>query len=141
MTVTKTVQYVNAQTALKLVTDAVDKAGEMGVEVSVCVVDGAGFVAAQWGTDNARFQTKDWAYNKAYTAAAMQSDTTDWYNKIKDNAQVCQGLTNRDSTFMIFPGGVPLVHNGVCIGAIGISGGSADEDIAIAHYAIASSGI
>ena len=141
MSLTNTVSNVNADTALKLVTSAVEKARELGVEITVCVVDSYGFTMAQLCTDNARFQTKDFAYNKAYTAAAMRSDTTEWYNKVKSNEQVLQGLTNRESRFMLFPGGIPLTHKGDFIGAIGISGGSAEEDIAIANHALSASGL
>lgn len=141
MNITNTVHNVNAETALILVTAAVEKATEIGAEITACVVDVGGFVMAQWCTNNARFQTKDFAYYKAYTAVYMQSDTTEWYNKIKDNAQVCQALTNRDSRFMVLAGGVPLTHNGNIIGAIGISGGTPDQDMTIAHHAIATSGI
>lgn len=141
MSVVNTVHNVNAKTALKLVISAVEKATEIGAEITVCVVDVSGFVMAQWCTNKARFQTKDWAYNKAYTAVYMQSNTTEWYNKIKHNPQVCQALTNRDSKFMVLPGGVLLLHKGDIIGAIGISGGTPDQDIIIAQHAIDTSGI
>ena len=141
MTVCNTVHNVNSKTAMQLVQHAVKKAQDMGIEISVCVVDTYGFIMAQWCTDNARFQTKDFAYNKAFTAVAMQSDTSEWYDKVKSNAQVLQGLTNRDSRFMVFPGGTPLKYKGVCIGAIGISGGSADEDKYIVTHCLGACGL
>ena len=141
MSVTNTVSNVNTDTALKLVSNAVAKARELGVEMTVCVVDSYGYTMAQLSTDKARFQSKEYAYNKAYTAAALRSDTTEWYEKVKGNQQVLQGLSNRETRFMVFPGGIPILHNGDFIGAIGISGGSPAEDIEIANHALSSSGL
>ena len=36
---------------------------------------------------------------------------------------------------MIFGGGIPLYRNGVLIGGFGVSGGSAEQDTGLAHYA------
>jgi uncharacterized protein GlcG (DUF336 family) len=38
---------------------------------------------------------------------------------------------------VIFGGGIPIKHDGVVIGAVGASGGSVEEDIAVARAAIA----
>ena len=141
MSFTNTCAIINTDTALSLVNSAVAKARDMGLDITVCVVDAYGFTMAQLSTDNARFQTRDFAYNKAYTAAAMRADTVEWYDRVKGNPQVLQAITNRDSRFMLFPGGLPLTCDGAVVGAIGISGGTPDQDVEIANHAIASVGL
>lgn len=46
------------------------------------------------------------------------------------------GLNNTlDNQVIVFAGGVPIMHDKVVIGALGISGGTADQDATIAGYA------
>jgi len=45
--------------------------------------------------------------------------------------------TTNDSKVVIFGGGIPLKLNGQVIGAVGASGGSVDQDVAVARAALA----
>lgn len=38
---------------------------------------------------------------------------------------------------MIFTGGVPLRHNGQVVGAVGVSGGTGEQDKTVAEAAVA----
>ena len=46
-----------------------------------------------------------------------------------------QGFSNRNR-LIPFGGGLPIFENGVKVGAIGVSGGTEEEDIICAKYAI-----
>ena len=131
---------ITSESALALITNVIESAKTKGNEITVAVVTPNGHLVGQLSTTNARFNTVEFAYNKAFTAAAFRSNTLDFYNKMKNNPEVLQGLTNRDPRFMTFAGGLPIFKDGQCIGAIGISGGTAEEDVAFAKAAIASIG-
>jgi uncharacterized protein GlcG (DUF336 family) len=44
---------------------------------------------------------------------------------------------SNDGRVMIFAGGIPLKKNGVVVGAIGVSGGSGEQDHAVAEAGMA----
>jgi uncharacterized protein GlcG (DUF336 family) len=45
--------------------------------------------------------------------------------------------TTNHSRVVIFGGGIPVKRDGVVIGAVGASGGSVEQDVAIARAAVA----
>lgn len=128
--------HICSQSALNGVVHATQMAQNMDIEITACIVNKSGYVVAQLSTDNARFLTTELAFNKAYTAACFQRDTTELYHAFRDNGQLMQGFANRDSRLILFPGGTPITVDGECIGAVGISGGSAEQDIEIAQSVI-----
>ena len=129
---------ISSDAAMQVVQTGIAMAREQGKEVTIAVVAPSGHLMAQWSTDHAKFNTPEFAYNKAFTAAMFQCASTDFYERIKDIPAVKQGLTNRDPRYMTFPGGLPIIKDGQFIGAVGVSGGSAEEDIAFAKAGIAS---
>jgi uncharacterized protein GlcG (DUF336 family) len=78
----------------------------------------------------------DIAINKAWTARAFDTATDD-LAKLTQSGQQGFGLnTTNNSRVVIFGGGIPVIINGVVIGAIGASGGSVEEDIMVARAAV-----
>jgi glc operon protein GlcG len=69
------------------------------------------------------------SYEKAHTAALFEQPTKNLESKIKE------GRTPLITVgFVMLEGGVPILHNGEVIGAIGVSGGaSSQQDIEIAE--------
>lgn len=67
--------------------------------------------------------------DKAYTAAALKMPT---YKALEESrGGALDGLTNGNG-IMLLAGGEPLFANGRLVGAIGVSGGTKDEDALIA---------
>lgn len=86
--------------------------------------------------DGALPVSSDIARNKAYTAAALRMPT----HKAGPLTQPGQDLYGLELTnggkMVVFGGGFPLALNGTVVGAIGVSGGSVDEDMTVAGAAV-----
>ncbi len=104
------------------------EAEKIGVKAVVAVADSGARVILAEVMDGAYIASYDIATGKAYTSAAIKMPT----KKLKDLAQPggdLYGIQNtNNSKMVIFGGGEPLIHNGECIGAVGVSGGSEAED-------------
>ena len=81
------------------------------------------------------------AIDKAYTAASFGLDTAAWAQVLRGHSDAVRaGLVLRPR-FVAFGGGVPIVVEGQRIGALGVSGGSEEQDGAIARAALAALGL
>lgn len=99
----------------------------------MCVVDAGGNLLGLLRSDGAPFGVTDVAINKAYTSVAFQCSTADLYNDSQPGGEIFGLETSGGSRpFVTFGGGVPLVVDGVCIGAVGVSGGPVSADVEIA---------
>ena len=116
---------------------ALKHAGELGTHVTITVVDGAGNVRTQTRMDQARFGTLNVSANKAFTAAAFGAPTMVLSDLVQPGAPLFGFADAMGGRFVSFAGGVPLVREDEVVGAIGISGGSVDQDQAIAEAGVA----
>jgi uncharacterized protein GlcG (DUF336 family) len=83
--------------------------------------------------DGAPLLSAQIAQDKAYTVAAFGGvPTHEWWNMIQDEPPVLHGIVKTDR-LVVFGGGVPLLVDGALIGAAGASGGSAEQDRAVAE--------
>ncbi|MFP5070828.1 GlcG/HbpS family heme-binding protein [Pseudonocardia nantongensis] len=112
-------------------------AEQVGQPVNVAVVDSGGNLVAHIRMDRAWIGSVDIAVNKAFTARAFDLPTAD----LADNAQPGGQFYGIDGSnhgrVMIFAGGVPLRAGDEIVGAVGVSGGSGDQDRDIAEAAAA----
>ena len=105
-------------------------AQQLGVRVNIAVVDTAGNLAAFLRMPGAPLHSIDIAIDKAYTAASFGMATSGWNEALRLHSEaVRQGLVLRPR-FVAFGGGLPIVEGGHRVGAIGVSGGSEDEQCA-----------
>jgi uncharacterized protein GlcG (DUF336 family) len=126
---------ISDELADMLISEAVKKAKELGVKVSVAVVDEGGELKAFKRMDGAPILTIEIAIDKAWTAVSFGIPTHEWYNMLKDNPPLAMGFP-KIPRLIIFGGGFPIVYKGHVIGGIGISGGSAEQDMEIAKNAL-----
>ena len=84
--------------------------------------------------DNAILVSVEVAYKKAYTAAALKLNTQDLTALVQPGAMF-YGLQS-DSKYIVFGGGMLLKVDGKIVGAVGVSGGSAQEDMEIARACV-----
>ena len=71
--------------------------------------------------------------NKAYTSIAFQTQTKDLTEATRPTGDL-YGLNDaHGGRIVVFPGGIPLVRDGVIVGAIGVSTGSIEEDQTVAE--------
>ena len=69
---------------------------------------------------------------KAYTSRAFDIETADLAKHSQSGGQFFGIHASNDGKIMIFAGGIPLKREGKVVGAIGVSGGSGDQDHAVA---------
>ena len=126
---TARLSYAGARVALEA---AVDKAAALGVPVNVSVCDDGGHQVAFARMDGAPLLSADIAADKAFSVVAVSGrPTSRWFDLIKEEPALREGIVHRDR-LVIFGGGVPLVVDGHLVGAVGVSGGTADQDVEIA---------
>ncbi|WP_406814956.1 GlcG/HbpS family heme-binding protein [Mycobacterium sp. M23085] len=114
--------------ARHIIAAAEKRATEIGQPENIAVVDAGGNLIAHVRMDGAWLGSIDISINKAFTARAFDTPTKD----LGDNAQPGQQFygihASNHGRVMIFAGGIPLRKDGRIIGAIGVSGGSGDQD-------------
>ena len=105
-----------------------------GVKAVVAVCDAGGNAVCMQREDDAYIASIDIAVNKAFTSASLKM-TTEEVGKLAAPGAPLYGIQNTNGgKIVIFGGGVPLMKNGTIVGALGVSGGSAELDTAIADY-------
>jgi len=115
---------------------AEQKARAMAVPVVISIADQHGQQILFHRMENALPASAQLASDKAYSAAAFRMETAR-LGALAQPGQMLFGLqANNDGRVILFGGGIPCKRGGVVIGAIGVSGGSADEDVEIARSAL-----
>jgi len=74
----------------------------------------------------------DIALKKAYTSRAFEIETKELAKHSQSGGPFFGVHASYDGKIMIFAGGIPLKRDGKVVGAIGVSGGSGDQDQAVA---------
>lgn len=119
--------------AQRVLTASLQAAGELGVDVCVAVTDRGGQLLAFARMDGAALLSVSIAQDKAYTVSAFDGlPTHDWFELIRDEPALLHGIVKTER-LIVFAGGVPVRVGGTLVGAVGVSGGSADQDRAIAE--------
>jgi uncharacterized protein GlcG (DUF336 family) len=112
------------------------KAGEIGVDMDIAVVDDGGHLIAFVRMDKARITSIDVAVNKAFTAACARKATHE-YAAVAGAGGPAFGIhVSNQGRFMIFGGGLPVFIDGVIAGGVGCSSGSPEQDQAVAQAGI-----
>jgi uncharacterized protein GlcG (DUF336 family) len=129
---------MNLATAKQLIEAAEKKAMEIGQPIVVAVADVGGNLVALHRMDNAFLVSIEIAKNKAYTAVGVQMPTHNLAGACQPGAPLFGLNTTDNCRIVIFAGGFPVKDkNGALIGGIGVSGGSAEQDIACAEAGLA----
>ena len=128
---------VDLQAALKVVDAAKKKAQAISVPMDIAVVDEGNNLVAFQRMDGAWLGSISIAMNKAYTARSFNMGT-------RELAPLCQsgqplfGIhASNEGRLIIFAGGIPLKDGGTVVGAIGVSGGSVEQDQEVAEAGVA----
>lgn len=127
-------KHWNLDTA-KQIMDAVEReAAAQGLNCVVAICGADGNMIAVHKMEGAYLASFDVAMKKAYTAAAVQMSTHE-LGKLAQPGGIFYGVDKADQgRLIVFGGGVPVYCNGKLTGAIGVSGGTGDQDHALAEY-------
>jgi uncharacterized protein GlcG (DUF336 family) len=126
--------------AMKVISAAQKKAAAIGQPMNVAVADGGGNLVAHVRMDGAWLGSIDISIKKAFTARAFDIATRDLAPLAQPGADFYGINTSNDGRIMIFAGGIPLKRAGEVVGAIGVSGGSGEQDQAVAEAGAAAFG-
>lgn len=133
-------KQITYEAARRAIEAGVAKANELAQRSSLSIVDAGGHLVAFARVNGAAFGTIEIAHNKAYTAAALRFPTDDWMKLVQPGAEL-YGLERAASRpLVVFGGGLPVTHGGDVIGAVGVSGGPEEADVAIARAMVAALG-
>lgn len=118
-------------TAKKIAEAAVKKAEKMSVNVAVAVMDIHGNLILFNRMDDSVLAAVEVAVKKAYTSAVLRIPSSEIQKSGFDKL-----VETMEGKIAAFGGGLPIQNKSVFIGALGVSGGTPEEDIKIAEFAI-----
>ena len=119
--------------ARRIIAAAEKKATEIGQPMNIAVADEGANLIAHVRMDGAWIGSIDISINKAYTSRAFDIATKNLAEHSQSGDQFFGIHVSNSGRIMIFAGGVPLKRDGKVVGAIGVSGGSGDQDHAVAE--------
>lgn len=120
----------------KVIDIAIQKAKELKVSVTICLMDKATVIQMLYHMPKAILVSSSLAPKKAWSAIAMNQPTKDIAKKIQPGGSFYQVETSLNGKLVSFAGGIPIKINNELQGSIGVSGGSNKEDQAICETAI-----
>lgn len=124
---------VSLEDARKIIAAAEKRARELRQPMNIAVADGGGNLVAHVRMDGAWIGSIDIAINKAYTSRAFDISTRELAAASQSGGQFFGIHVSNGGRVMIFAGGVPLRRQGKVVGAVGVSGGSGEQDQAVAE--------
>jgi uncharacterized protein GlcG (DUF336 family) len=128
---------ITLEKAQSVIAAGIAKAKEIGQPMNIAVVDAGANLTAFTRMDGAWLGSIDIAVNKAFTSRAFDITTRDLGSNSQPGNQFYGIHVSNHGRVMIFAGGVPLKSNGQVVGAVGVSGGSGEQDQAVADAAAA----
>lgn len=114
--------------AEKIAKAARDKAAQLGIKITVSIVDNAGRLVLTMRGDGTGFLTPETSRGKAAASAAFGIPTKQMVEMQKNNPAFWSALPAFAPGILPTTGAVPIKYNGTVIGAIGCGGGSGDQD-------------
>jgi uncharacterized protein GlcG (DUF336 family) len=112
------------------------RAVELNVPSVIAVMDDAANLKGLLRMDETSILCLQAALGKAYTSAVWDGPTADLLDQCQPG-QPLYGLQSWNNQLIIFGGGIPLRERGKLVGAVGVSGGTVEEDVVIAEAAVA----
>ena len=114
----------------------IDKAKEMGIKISVAVCDGGGRLMAFNRMDGAIWAGAYGSQGKAIASVAFGRTSGELQERA--GSPIIQGIAAAEGGHMIpHQGAVPIIRNGVVIGACGVGGGTSQQDEDCARAGVA----
>jgi glc operon protein GlcG len=104
--------------------------------VAIAIVDDSGAALLLERLDSTGAIASEVAMGKARTAALTKRPTKFFEDRVKERP----AFVTFPTPGVMFQGGLPIVHQGECVGAIGVSGVQSHEDEQIAQAGITALG-
>lgn len=132
--VTRNHPKLTLQGARAVLQAAERRAQEIGVPMNIAVVDDGGHLVAFERMDGAKLSSIEIALNKAHCAAIRRQPTGPYLEGNGPSLMVSLSLAIGSRARQTpLRGGLPLLVDGQCVGAIGISNGTEEQDVDVAR--------
>ena len=126
---------ITLDTALLLAERVKQRARDMGVNAVVAISDKSGHPVLAECMDNAYIASYDIAVQKAFTVVALKMSTSALKPLAAPGGSLYGIQFTNQGKIVIFGGGEPLKNpQGEIIGGLGVSGGTEEQDTALAAY-------
>ena len=120
---------------------AKEHAARIGVPMNIAIVDEGGHLIAFARMDGAKLSSIDIALNKAVAAAIRKQATGPARSGEEVNTMLSLSLAiGSHARQTPIRGGIPLEANDECVGAIGVSAGTEEQDVEVARAGVAALG-
>ena len=130
------VQRLSIEDARVLIEGAREKASEIGVPMCIAVTDDSGNLIAFERMDGGKAHSIVVAQDKAFTAGAARKATHE-YNEVNTPGSLAFGIhTEHGGRVSSVGGGLPVMVDGECVGGIGASSGSPQQDMDVSQAGI-----
>lgn len=120
--------------AMKVLGAAVGEARKMNIPMAVAVVDTGGHLVAFERLDNTQHGSVGVAQDKAASSALFRRPTKVFQDAVAGGGAGLRVLSLRGVTAV--EGGLPLIVDGKIVGAVGVSGGTAEQDGVVAKVGV-----
>ncbi|HYL81645.1 MAG TPA: heme-binding protein [Candidatus Acidoferrum sp.] len=134
--ITRQALKLNWEGTNRILQAAVRKAQEGGIPMSVAVVDEATQLLGFARTDGGKPHNIRVALVKARTAASNRLPTgkiNSTGQPLSDLMAIALPLAAGTDTYLAFAGGLPIMVDGHCVGGVGVSGGTGEQDTVVAQ--------
>lgn len=125
--------YLSLALAKEIVCCIEKGAESMGVNAVISVMNADGRLVAFEAMDNSFLASITASQDKAYTAAALRMPTEKALAESRGG--IFDGLSNGNG-ILLLGGGNPLFINGELVGAVGVSGGTKEQDIELSMLGV-----
>jgi len=130
------IQTITLAAARAMAEAVQEKAKEINVPVVVAVVDCGGNTLMLQRMEEAFTTSCDIALNKAWTACCLKTGTHQLTQDVQPGKSLYGLQLTNQQRIVIFGGGYPVVLNNQVIGAVGVSGGTVEQDMLLANVAL-----
>ena len=131
---------ISLEKARPVIDAALAKAVEIGVPMNVAVVDAGNNLTAFARQDGAWLGSIDIAQGKAYTARAFDMPTKELAPEAQPGGSLYGIEASNDGEVIVFAGGIPIESGDEIVGAIGVSGGTVEQDQEVAEAGVEAHG-
>lgn len=125
---------IKTDRAEAIIRRASDRAQEIGISACIAIVDAGAHLKAFRRMDGAFAGAVDVSQRKARTSALFPLPSGDFGRLISEHQLTGMELSN--GGLAAFHGGLPIMEGDTLLGAIGVSGGSAEQDLDVARHAL-----
>jgi uncharacterized protein GlcG (DUF336 family) len=124
---------VTLDAAMAVLAAARQRAEKLGVAMNIAVVDEGGNLVAFARMDGAWLGSIEIAQDKAWTARAFDISTKELASMSQPKQPLFGIAETHRGRVIIFAGGIPLKAGDEVVGAVGVSGGTPDQDHEVAE--------